>query len=106
MNHATQDFIRPGYETLPIPDFPNAPSDWTQSETTALASTENLTLTEDHWQVVRALQDFYAHQEDSVINMRELHDALDEEFHQKGGSVISIRCFPTARWRKAACWPA
>ena len=94
MNHATQDFIRPGYETLPIPDFPNAPSDWTQSDATELATTENLTLTEDHWQVVRALQNFYAHQEDPVINMRDLHDALDEEFHQKGGLRYLYTLFP------------
>jgi len=59
-----------------------------------LAAAENLTLTEDHWQVVRALQYFYAHQEDSVIIMRELHDALDEEFHQKGGLRYLYTLFP------------
>ena len=94
MNHATQDFIRPGYETPPIPDFPHAPSDWTQSIGVDLAAAENLTLTEGHWQVVRALQYFYAHQEDSVIIMRELHDALDEEFHQKGGLRYLYTLFP------------
>lgn len=26
MNHATQDFIRPGYETQPIPDLPMPPA--------------------------------------------------------------------------------
>lgn len=94
MNQSTQDFIRPGHETPPIPDFPHAPSDWTQSIGVELAAAENLTLTEDHWRVVRALQDYFAHQEEPVINMRELHDALDEEFHQKGGIRYLYTLFP------------
>lgn len=94
MNQIAQDFIRPGHETPPILDFPHAPSDWTQNEAIELATTENLTLTEEHWHVVRALQDFYAHQEEPVINMRELHDALDEEFHQKGGIRYLYTLFP------------
>ena len=94
MNQVTQDYIRPGHETLPISGYPHAPSDWTQSIGEDLASAENLTLTDDHWQVVRALQDYFAHQEEPVINMRELHDALDEEFHQKGGIRYLYTLFP------------
>ena len=94
MNQVTQDFIRPGYETPPIPGFPHAPSDWTQSIGIELAAVETLTLTEAHWQVVRALQDFYARQEDPAINMRELHDALDEEFHREGGLRYLYTLFP------------
>lgn len=94
MNHATQDFIRPGYETPPVPDFPHAFSDWTQADAIDLAATQNLILTADHWQVIRALQHFYAHQEEPTINMRELHDALDEEFHQKGGIRYLYTLFP------------
>ncbi len=94
MNHATQDFIRPGYEIPPASDFPHAFSDWTQADAIDLAATQALTLTADHWQVIRALQDFYAHQEEPTINMRELHDALDEEFHQKGGIRYLYTLFP------------
>jgi TusE/DsrC/DsvC family sulfur relay protein len=94
MNHATQDFIRPGHEIPPIPNFPYAPSDWTQSDAIELAAAQNLTLTEDHWRVVRALQEFHARHEQPAINMRELHDALDEDFHREGGIRYLYTLFP------------
>ena len=94
MNNATQDFIRPGYETQPIPDFPNAPSDWSLENAEELAQTEGLTLTEEHWRVVRALQAFYACHEEPTVNVRELHDALDEDFHSEGGIKHLYTLFP------------
>jgi tRNA 2-thiouridine synthesizing protein E len=94
MNNVTQDFIRPGHEIAPIPDYPHAPSDWTPSDAIELAATQDLTLTADHWRVIQALQDFYARQEDPAINMRELHDALDETFHHEGGIRYLYTLFP------------
>ncbi len=94
MNHATQDFIRPGYETQPIPDFPHAPGDWSRENAEESARAEGLTLTEAHWRVVRALQTFYAHHELPNANVRELHDALDEEFHAEGGIRYLYTLFP------------
>lgn len=94
MNNATQDFIRPGYETKPLPDFPHAPGDWSRENAEELARAEGLILTDDHWQVVRALQVFYAHQDGPTVNVRELHDALDEEFHAKGGIRHLYVLFP------------
>jgi hypothetical protein len=32
MNDATQDFVRPGHETPPIPGFPHAPIDWSREK--------------------------------------------------------------------------
>jgi len=94
MDHATQDFIRPGYETPPSPDFPHAPIDWSREDAIESAHTQGLTLTEDHLRVVRALQEFYARSEGPAVNARELHDALDEEFHSKGGIRYLYTLFP------------
>jgi TusE/DsrC/DsvC family sulfur relay protein len=94
MNNTTQDFIRPGYETAPIPDFPHAPSDWSRGDAEAAADKEGLTLSEAHWRVVRALQEFYAQREEPSVNVRELHDALDEEFHSEGGIRYLYTLFP------------
>jgi tRNA 2-thiouridine synthesizing protein E len=94
MNNATQDVIRPGYETAPIPDFPHAPSDWTRAEAESAASAEGLTLSEAHWRVVRALQEYYARHEEPTVNVRELHDALDEDFHAEGGIRYLYTLFP------------
>jgi len=51
-------------------------------------------LSEDHWEAIRALQSFFARHEDTSINLRELHDALDEKFHQKGGIKYLYTIFP------------
>ena len=32
-----------------------------------------------------ALQEYYKRHNESTINLRELHDALDEKFHRQGG---------------------
>lgn len=94
MMHATTDYIRPGYEFHPIPGFPHAPYDWSRESAEAAAREEGLRLTDDHWRVVRALQEFYARHEDPAINVRELHDALDEHFHPEGGIKHVYTLFP------------
>jgi tRNA 2-thiouridine synthesizing protein E len=94
MNYATQNLERPGYEVRPDPDFPNAPIDWSRSDAQELASSEHLNMTEEHWQVVCALQEFYARHDGPTINVRELHDALDEYFHPEGGIKYLYRLFP------------
>ncbi len=95
MNQAIQqEYTRPGYETQPIPDFPYAPSDWSRASAEEMARAEGLALTEAHWRVVRALQEFYARHDDPSVNVRELHDALDEDFHPQGGIRYLYTLFP------------
>lgn len=76
------------------PSFPNAPAEWTQKEAETVAALENLSLGEDHWDVLRALQLYYAQHEVEDISARELHDALDEKFHAKGGIRYVYGLFP------------
>jgi len=94
MNNATQNYVRPGYDVQLVPGFPHAPADWTCERAEAIARTEDLTLTEEHWQVARALQDIYARSEEPAPNVRELHDALDEHFHAAGGIKHLYTLFP------------
>ncbi|MGD0639358.1 MAG: TusE/DsrC/DsvC family sulfur relay protein [Roseiarcus sp.] len=67
------------------PDFPEAPVEWTRQSAQAIAKQEELTLTDEHWEVIRALQNYYARHDWAAINLRDLHDALDERFHIRGG---------------------
>ncbi len=67
------------------PRFPNAPSGWTAAAATEAARKESLELTEEHWEALRAIQEFYARHDPNQVNLRELHDALDERFHARGG---------------------
>jgi TusE/DsrC/DsvC family sulfur relay protein len=77
------------------PDFPCAPFEWTRDEAKRIASEEGLELTDEHWEVIRALQRYYAqHENNAAINLRELHDALDEHFHPKGGVKYLYTLFP------------
>lgn len=97
MNNATQDYIRPGYEVQPIPGFLHAPLDWTREQAEASAKAEAITLTEDHWQVIRALQEICARNVESAeaaMSTRDLHDALDEHFHAEGGIKHLYTLFP------------
>jgi len=74
--------------------FPHAPSGWSQQSAEELAADEGITINADHWDALRALQEFYARHEDPTINSRELHDALEERFHARGGMKYLYKLFP------------
>jgi tRNA 2-thiouridine synthesizing protein E len=83
-----------GVDSVVDPHFPHAPPGWTRETALATAQQEQLTLGDDHWAVVRGLQEFFARHELGAINMRELHDALDEKFHYKGGMKYLYTLLP------------
>jgi len=68
--------------------------DWTDDNVKEAATEEGLVLTEDHFDVIHALQNFYSRHDIKQINMRELHDALDEKYHYKGGMKYLYDLFP------------
>jgi TusE/DsrC/DsvC family sulfur relay protein len=94
MLNSTQNPVRPGFEPRTDPDFPHAPIDWSRQDAEDLARREGLQLTEEHWQLVCALQEFYARHEGPSINIRELHDALEEHFHPEGGIKYLYELIP------------
>lgn len=76
------------------PAFPHAPADWTKKIALKTAQQEGLELGADHWEAIRALQEYYTKHQEVTLNMRELHDALDENFHGKGGIKYLYQLFP------------
>jgi TusE/DsrC/DsvC family sulfur relay protein len=76
------------------PRFPYAPADWAREAALKTAQQGGLKLGEDHWEAVNALQEYYARHDQTFINTRELHDALDERFHGKGGMKYLYQLFP------------
>ena len=62
-----------------------APENWTEENAKNTALSEGLRLSDDHLAVLHALQEYYSRHEINQINVRELHDALDEKFHHNGG---------------------
>jgi tRNA 2-thiouridine synthesizing protein E len=80
---------------LPIekdPRFPAAPSAWTVEEAERLAQEDGLTLDDKHWEVIHALQEYFTR--NMILRARDLHDALDEKFHTKGGIRYLYEIFP------------
>ena len=82
-------------ETNNPEEFPHAPPGWSQQAAAEVASGEGISAGTDHWEAVRALQEFYSrHDGGQTINIRELHDALDEHFHARGGMKFLYQLFP------------
>jgi TusE/DsrC/DsvC family sulfur relay protein len=88
------DILHPGESNVVDPGFPNAPTGWSRDTATQVATEDGLTTGTDHWEAVRALQDYFARHADAGINARELHDALDEKFHARGGIKYLYTLFP------------
>lgn len=68
--------------------------DWSDEDVRKVAAEEGITLTDDHFEVMHALQEYYSRHEINLVNMRELHDALEEKFHYKGGLKYLYDLFP------------
>src|SRR3972149_4488117 len=75
-------------------EFRFAPLDWTPEKARASAAQEGLAPGDDHWELVRSLQEYFARHPGDVVNLRELQDALEEKFHYKGGMKYLYTLFP------------
>ena len=91
MPQTMRDIMNPGAVTHD-PNFPDAPEDWARANAEAVADGDGLTLGDDHWEVIAALQQLFARRD--PINVRGLHDALDERFHGRGGLRYLYGLFP------------
>lgn len=72
--------------------FVNAPAGWTRAYAETLAQAEGLTLSDDHWEVIRVIQGVWA--EDQSLPIRLVHDALDTRFASQGGARYLYSILP------------
>ena len=75
-------------------DFPHAPQGWSAQAARDAAAGEGLDLENGHWDAIRALQAYYARHDGPAVNVRELHDALEESFYAQGGMKHLYKLFP------------
>ena len=95
MIETMNDIMHPGMGAKKDLAFPHAPVDWTRDAALEMARAEGLELGEEHFEVLGALQGYFArHEQGAGINVRELHDALEEKFHKKGGIRYLYQLFP------------
>ena len=92
MAESMNDVMHPGVASQRDPEFPHAPEGWTRADGEDAARAEGVVLAGDGWEVVRALQEYFAKSE--TPHVRELHDALDEKFHAKGGIKYLYQLLP------------
>lgn len=67
--------------------------DWSEEVASALAAEEGVTLTEEHWAVIRYLREDYLDR-DKLMNAREALRSLEKEFAHQGGGKFLYRLFP------------
>ena len=92
MAKTRDEILHPGHAAINV-DFPHAPAQWTPDKARQRAQSFDLELKEDHWAVIRALQEYYIRNTEK-IKVRELLDALEEKFHSKGGLKYVYRLLP------------
>lgn len=84
MNQMSTEHIPSGHHNSRL-GFPYAPEGWTPDAAKSIASREGLVLTEEHFEVIRALQEFFYNNDNPAFHGRVLHDALEESFYSRGG---------------------
>ncbi len=72
--------------------FPNAPTDWDIKVAETVAIDDGLSLNDDHWDLIRALQEYYRKVE--FPKLRQIKDALEEKFHSRGGMKYLYQIIP------------
>lgn len=75
-----------------LDSFPNAPKGWDIQVAEATAKADGLNLSDDHWDLIRALQEYYHKVE--FPHLRQIKDALEEKFHTRGGMKYLYQIIP------------
>jgi tRNA 2-thiouridine synthesizing protein E len=72
--------------------FPNAPAGWDIETAKTIAKEDGVNMTDEHWELVQALQEYYNKVE--FPHLRQIKDALDEKFHSRGGMKYLYEIIP------------
>jgi len=78
--------------SLTLDSFPNAPTNWDIKRAKNTAKNDGLELSDDHWDLIRALQEYYGKVE--FPKLRQIKDALEEKFHSRGGMKYLYKIIP------------
>lgn len=92
MAKSMNDIMHPGRDKDKNVAFPDAPEDWSEEHAAQLAASEGIELEDEHWAVIRFLQEYFSRNEFPVA--RHLSKALEEQFRQQGGRKHLYSLFP------------
>jgi TusE/DsrC/DsvC family sulfur relay protein len=68
-------------------------ADWDETKGAGLADQEGIRMTDEHWEVVHFLRDYYV-EHGKARSGRELSEVLDDHFEARGGRKHLYRLFP------------
>lgn len=68
--------------------------DWDAEKAAKLAREENIELTDNHFEVLEFLRQFYRDRDNKIRHAREITEALEDEFESKGGLKYLYSLFP------------
>jgi len=77
---------------ISLESFPNAPKDWDIKSAEETARNDGINMSDDHWDLIRALQEYY--QKAEFPKLRQIKDALEEKFHSRGGMKYLYQIIP------------
>lgn len=89
-----KEILHPGHGPVYDAAFPHAPEEWSRQQALEYAAQENIEVSDAHWEVIRAIQEFYQRHDKYHINKRTLVDALEEKFHPQGGMKYLYTLLP------------
>jgi tRNA 2-thiouridine synthesizing protein E len=72
--------------------FPHAPKGWDITVAERIAREDGIKLNDDHWDLIRALQEYYDKVE--FPKLRQIKDALEEKFHSRRGMKYLYEILP------------
>lgn len=75
-------------------------ADWDRNIATAIAAKENIILTDEHWQIINILRDFYA-EHNNAPSMRALVNLLNLKLNNKIDSIYLHQLFPNGPAKQA-----
>ncbi len=92
MAESMNDIMHPKADQDINAAFPHALGDWSEEQAQRIANEEDIELGDDHWVVIRFLQDYFADNESPSARL--LIKALVDKFDNLGGRKHLYRLFP------------
>ncbi len=92
MAESMNDIMHPKADQDKNAAFPHAPEDWSEEQAQQIAGDEGIELGDDHWVVIRFLQDYFANNESP--SARVLIKTLVDKLEDLGGRKHLYQLFP------------
>ncbi len=78
--------------SISLNSFPDAPENWDINIATSTAKADGVHMSNDHWDLIRALQEYYSKVE--FPHLHQIKKTLDAKFNSRGGIKYLYQIVP------------